>query len=230
MGNVKDKGKFFVLEGTNGCGKTTQQKILIDRITKEGYEVQEQSEPTHDMPIGELIRGTYFSGKRWCDKTLDNCLTAADRYEQTMRRTIPTLADGINIIQSRSVMSAIAIAYADNRNSDNPKNYMDLAEYIWNKNIDTYAQIRPDAIFWMDVQTANISVRLDALGDVRDIHETEKTILYSREGYQFAMGFLKARGFNIYQIDGDKTMEEVTNSIMDIMLPMLGTYQWKGGI
>lgn len=218
---TKDNGKFFVIEGTNGCGKSTQQKIIVEKLAEEGYKVQAQNEPTYDMPVGQLIREKYFSGERWCNSVLDNSLIAADRYEQTMQRTLPSLIKGVNIVQSRNIMSSIAIAYADNRNSDNPKNYMELAEYIWKKNLDSLTLLRPDAIFWIDVQTANISVRLDALGDVRDIHETEKTLLYSREGYQFAMGFLKARGFTIYQIDGDKSQEEVTNAIMDIIKPML---------
>jgi dTMP kinase len=215
-------GKFFVLEGTNGCGKSTQQELITEALRKEGYNISMQNEPTHNSPIGQLLREHYYSGERWCDIALSNLLIAADRYEQTKRCTLPKLQGNINIIQSRNFMSSMSIAYADNRLGDNPKNPHDIANYIYEKNIDTIKILQPDAIFWIDTSVRRISKRINSLGEEhKDIYEDEKHLSYSREGYDYAANYLKSRGFKIYKINGDQTRKAITKDILDIIRPML---------
>ena len=40
-------GKFIVLEGLDGSGKSTQSKLLIKRLKREGYKVEIIDFPRH---------------------------------------------------------------------------------------------------------------------------------------------------------------------------------------
>ena len=49
------KGRFIVLEGPDGCGKSTQAGILRERLLGAGREVEVVRDPG-GTPIGEAIR------------------------------------------------------------------------------------------------------------------------------------------------------------------------------
>lgn len=55
MNANKFSGKFIVLDGPDGCGKTTQVKLLVDWLTKQGLDVVSFREPGATA-IGEKIR------------------------------------------------------------------------------------------------------------------------------------------------------------------------------
>jgi dTMP kinase len=54
---VKDKfsGKFIVLDGPDGCGKTTQTKLLVQWLKERGADVVTFREPG-GTAIGEKVR------------------------------------------------------------------------------------------------------------------------------------------------------------------------------
>jgi len=51
------KGLFITFEGTEGCGKSTQVKLLTERLTALGHHVHTLREPG-GTPIGEELRHT----------------------------------------------------------------------------------------------------------------------------------------------------------------------------
>ncbi len=48
----KLRGKFIVLDGSDGCGKTTQCALLAERLKENGVEVASLRDPG-DTAIGE---------------------------------------------------------------------------------------------------------------------------------------------------------------------------------
>lgn len=53
-----EKGKFIVLYGINNLGKTTQAKLLVERLIKEGYKAEYLKYPLYELaPAGPLING-----------------------------------------------------------------------------------------------------------------------------------------------------------------------------
>ncbi|MHC4489817.1 MAG: dTMP kinase [Planctomycetota bacterium] len=55
--NLKDKfaGKFIVLDGPDGCGKSTQTKLLAEWLQDQSVAVESFRDPG-DTAIGEKIR------------------------------------------------------------------------------------------------------------------------------------------------------------------------------
>lgn len=53
-------GKFIAFEGIDGSGKTTQEKMLCERMEKEGVPLLQTKEPTEDGFFGKLVRYIYM--------------------------------------------------------------------------------------------------------------------------------------------------------------------------
>ena len=55
-------GKMIVFEGTDGSGKSTQFKLLCDRVNREGKSFRQLVFPRYDQPSSALIR-MYLGGE-----------------------------------------------------------------------------------------------------------------------------------------------------------------------
>src|SRR3989338_8946250 len=56
-------GKLIVIYGGNNSGKTTQAKLLVDWLKKEGKKVTYLKYPIYDSPTGKRINGILREGK-----------------------------------------------------------------------------------------------------------------------------------------------------------------------
>jgi len=61
--NNKFSGKFIVLDGPDGCGKTTQAKLLAEWLQKQGVQTASFRDPG-DTVIGEKIRRILLSQQK----------------------------------------------------------------------------------------------------------------------------------------------------------------------
>jgi dTMP kinase len=113
------RGGFYVLEGLDGAGTTTQSRLLEKHLRDRGLEVSLTREPT-DHPIGRLIRealsGHLKSPGKMGEITLSEAalclLFAADRIEHT--REIETLRErGNHVVCDRYILSSIAYQSLD---------------------------------------------------------------------------------------------------------------------
>ena len=77
------KGLFITFEGTEGCGKSTQVKLLVERLTALGYRVRTHREPG-GTPIGEEIRHTLKHSHQNHAMTAETELRAAGVHQQQL--------------------------------------------------------------------------------------------------------------------------------------------------
>ena len=73
-------GRFFVLEGLDGAGTTTQAARLAAHLREHGREVIETHEPT-DGPVGRLIRQALRGEEGAVDRQTLPWMFAADRAD-----------------------------------------------------------------------------------------------------------------------------------------------------
>lgn len=61
----KERGKFIVFYGINNLGKSTQAKLLVERLKKEGHKAEYLKYPIYNLkPTGPFINKVLRSGKK----------------------------------------------------------------------------------------------------------------------------------------------------------------------
>ncbi len=99
-------GVFVVLEGGDGCGKSTQARLLAARLRDVGREVVATREPGA-TDAGAAIRSLVLGGGP-LDARTEALLIAADRAEHVAEVIRPALARGAVVVSDRYVPSSLA--------------------------------------------------------------------------------------------------------------------------
>jgi dTMP kinase len=92
---------FITFEGVEGCGKSTQLKLLDDRLRAAGRDVRATREPG-GTPLGERLRASLLDGARAPLDPIAECLLfEADRRQHLVEVIRPALAAGAWILCDR---------------------------------------------------------------------------------------------------------------------------------
>ena len=94
------------LEGIDGCGKSTQARLLAERLHEAGHTVVVLKEPTNG-PNGSRLREV-LRGERTADAEEILTRVAADRREHVADRIAPALKRGEIVLMDRYYYSALA--------------------------------------------------------------------------------------------------------------------------
>ncbi len=102
------RGKFIVFDGGEGCGKSTQAKLLAERLDREGVRVT----PVHDpgtTRIGGLVRQVLLDPEN-TDMSMrcEMLLYMASRALMMKVTILPALEQGHVVISDRFVSSTLA--------------------------------------------------------------------------------------------------------------------------
>lgn len=101
-------GYFISFEGNDGSGKSTQTKLLAERLVQSGYEVVLTREPG-GTKVGEKIRDILLDrDNNDMDNLTEAMLYAAARAQHVKQVIKPALEQGKLIISDRFVDSSIA--------------------------------------------------------------------------------------------------------------------------
>ena len=109
------RGVLVAFEGIDGAGKTTQARLLADRLQVAGLRVVTTKEPTNG-PHGMRLRASAASGRLPAEEELD--LFLADRRQHVETVIGPGLAAGAVVIVDRYYFSTAAYQGARGFNPD----------------------------------------------------------------------------------------------------------------
>lgn len=205
---------FVVIDGIDGCGKTTQVCKLgnffsgcniLHRITKE----------PGGTDVGSVLRSILISKKYNMEPETELLLYSADRIEHQKKVILPNLRDGINIISDRFISSTYAYQIFG-RSVD--KKILDL---LFDVTVLTY----PDIIFFIDIDLNTALERArKRLVQNNLIDDEGKFESLSLDFFKRVRdGFLwYAKNYkNVVIIDGersaDEIFEDIKNTVMDIL-------------
>lgn len=149
----KLKGKFIVLDGPDGCGKSTQAKLLAEWINQQGIETAQFRDPG-TTTIGEQIRHILLNPEHAAMSTRTELLLyMAARAQLWVECIKPALEAGKCVILDRWVSSTCAYqGYAGEFGADNViKIAADCLERTW-----------PDLTIILDVDSQTAAPRMKA--------------------------------------------------------------------
>ena len=200
------RGKFITFEGCDGCGKSTQLKMLSDYLTKEKVAHIFTREPGGGK-ISEAIREILLSGKN--AEMTDECealLYAAARVQHLSDRVEPALAKGELVICDRYVDSSLAYqAYARGLG----------AEFIGGINAFALTNYLPDVTIFIDL-TPEAAFKRKHGADENDRLEQAGMAFHKRvyEGYKKLASENPDR---FVCVDGNKTPQEIFEEIVCVL-------------
>jgi|SRR5271165_5072599 len=104
----RGRGVFITFEGPDGSGKSTQARLLAERLRGEGRPVLESVEPG-GTPIGQQIRRILLDpANKELTPTAELLLMFAARAQNVEQWILPALAEGKIVISDRFTDSSIA--------------------------------------------------------------------------------------------------------------------------
>jgi dTMP kinase len=140
--------KYICFEGTEGVGKTTQTKKLVDYLTSQGYKVLQTKEPGTPLePLTMTLRGIML------DNQHDNVLTrpAREFISQAIRSIhlerviVPAITEYDYIIQDRGILSGYAYGVACGNSFNNIRNM--AIQNVESANGTNLFDIQPESIY-----------------------------------------------------------------------------------
>ncbi len=164
---MASNGRFIVLEGIDGCGKTTIAKLLAAKLRKAGKKVIVTGEPTNG-PIGKKIHDI-LRGTLPMPQPVDfQKLYIADRLEHTKRIIKPALAKGMIVICQRYALSTFAYGTAFGVSQT-------ALQHIF---------IKPDMTFLLDLSGKEAMKRITKRGNEQEYFEKQQRLEKIRATYQ----------------------------------------------
>lgn len=194
---------FIVLEGIDGCGKSTQVQLLAEWLTAAGHSVVVTREPG-GTALAESLRAIILDAETPCSARAELMLILAARAQHVAELIKPALQQGAFVISDRFSLSSLAyqgygrgLALEDIR----------IADAVARDGIS------PALTLWLDVPLTQVLARI---GERADRFEGEGREFLQRviDGYSA----LAENETTIYRLDGTASADEVTEQIQKLLL------------
>lgn len=216
-------GKLIVIEGTDGSGKSTQFRLLTQRLTEEGKQFEKLVFPQYAEPSSALIRmylgGEFGSHPSDVNAYAASAFYAVDRYASYKKVWGDWYEKGGLVLSDRYTTSN-AVHQAS---KEAPETRKDFLSWLYDFEYDKLGLPRPDLVIYLDVPTdftEKLLRRREAdTNTTADIHEQDNEYLATcrRTGRAAAEYY----GWNLIQCVKDGQMR----SIEDIHKEIYGLVQ-----
>ena len=216
---IKNKGKLFVIEGLDGCGKSTQLEMLKSKTDDNTRFI---SFPNYDSASGEIIKD-YLSGKFAEENGKAGAYTASsfyavDRYISYKTDWEKDYQAGKTIIAARYTSSnaIYQMTKLDKSQWDEYLSWLEDYEY------DKFGIPRPDKVVFLDmpieVSQKLLSSRYGGNEDKKDIHE--RNVDFLKACREAALYTAKKKGWFILPCsDGENPFTpERINELLSAMI------------
>ncbi|UCF44722.1 MAG: dTMP kinase [Candidatus Bathyarchaeota archaeon] len=195
---MNKKGTFICIEGLDGSGKTTQAKLLTQKLRK-SHKAVYTAEPSQGK-IGTFIRRSYLYGEQRLSSIIEALLFAADRIEHVEAEVLPALNQEKLVISDRYLYSSLAYQGAAGLSLE------------WIEKINEHA-LRPDLAILIDVDPKTAIHRLKPNKSVMENMETQQKV---RKIY---LKFVE-KG-SLTRINGDQPKNEVSQELYAVVMKFL---------
>ncbi len=201
------RGKFIVFEGVDGAGKTTQRELVAEALRAAGIQVILTREPG-GTPVAERLREVLLSMHDEAISGTTEMLTVFAARAQHLDQVIrPWTEKGAWVLCDRFVASTFAYQVRARG----------LSESLFNTlTQEVVGETRPDITLFFDLPEEKAAERLRARRGKIDRLDVESAEFFRkvRAGYREI-----AQRDGYIRIDADRSIEEVTASVLAHLLP-----------
>ena len=174
-------GKLIVIEGTDGSGKSTQFKLLTERVAAEGRQFQKLVFPQYAEESSALIRmylgGQFGSNPADVNAYAASAFYAVDRYASYKKVWGEWYENGGLVLSDRYTTSN-AVHQASKEPAEKQQEFLG---WLYEFEYDRLGLPRPDLTIYLDVPTdfteKLMRSREAATNTKADIHEQDLTYL-----------------------------------------------------
>lgn len=206
------RGKFITFEGGEGVGKTTQVRLLSEKLVKMGYNVHVTREPGGD-DVGEKIRNILKSSSILSmDPLCETLLLFAARRDHFVKIISPLLDQGYIVICDRFYDSSLV--------------YQGLLKRISFEDIMalkrmTIGDLEPDLTVILDISPELSIQRLSVRNLIHDEYDsmTQEKHKLIREGFQKIAEIFSFRSVLINAAGSEKSVfSRIIRSVEKILI------------
>lgn len=199
------KGKFIVIEGLDGCGKSTQIRLIKEKLEGLGLPVYVTAEPTN-FETGAYLR-RILSESLDKDMYLQAALFLADRVEHITHPEFGIqkyLDDGFIVVCDRYYFSSFA--------------YQGTAsdiDWVMEINLGCERILKPDLSIFLDVNPETCKKRIDDVREKPELYEKDADKMRQiRSNFITVLDKLKDT-HNIAVIDANADIDTIFNKIFE---------------
>jgi dTMP kinase len=198
-------GRFIVLEGGDGSGKSTQAGRVASSLRERGVAVCETFEPGA-TPAGAVIRELLLHRRVPIAVSTEALLMAADRAQHVAEQIAPWLAAGRWVVSDRYLPSSLV--------------YQGIVrglgvDVVEDLNRAAIGAVEPDVVIVLDVPDSVATTRLGASPD-RLESEGDEFHAAVRAAYR---SLAAERGWSL--VDGDGDVDTVSARVWTSVAPLL---------
>ncbi len=168
-----EKGLFFAFEGIDGSGKSTQIRLLTEKLKARGMTVYETREPT-DGPVGALVHSV-MTGRIQADGRVISSLFASDRLDHLtnpVNGLCKEIDRGITVVTDRYYFSSYAYNGVD----------MDM-DWVIQCNRMSAELLRPTLHIFLDIPVETAMERIAKNRLHTELYEKEERLRATRDNY-----------------------------------------------
>jgi dTMP kinase len=205
-------GAFITFEGIDGCGKSTQLRLLASELRVRGLTVVTTREPG-GTPLGQRLRAALLDVQEQVDPLAELLVFAADRAQHVRKHLRPSLAANQVVLSDR--YADATVAYQGAGRGFAPELIQEIVQLATEG-------LRPDLTLLFDLSVAESAVRTrrrveNKRTDRLDIEDAEFHTRVRNAYVEIA----KAEPARVKVIDARGSVQETHLAVMDIVMPFL---------
>ena len=221
------RGKLIVLEGTDGSGKATQAKRLLEGLRSQGVPCREIDFPRYGNPFAEpanlYLHGALGRAPGDVNAYAASVLFAVDRFASYKEDWGGAYESGMLILANRYTTSN-AVHQAAKLPPGEREEYL---EWLFDLEYRRLGLPEPDMVIYLDLPS-EVSERLlrrreAETGTKADIHERDAD--YLRQCRESARGIARSLGWRVLHCAAGQelhTPEAIHGQVWELVRPLLG--------
>lgn len=205
-------GSFITFEGIDGCGKSTQLRLLASELRVRGLTIVDTREPG-GTTLGQRLRAALLDVDEQVDPMAELLVFAADRAHHVRTLLLPALETNQIVLSDR--YADATVAYQGAGRGFEPKLIQDIVQLAT-------GGLRPDLTLLFDLSVAESAVRTRrrVASKNSDRLDSEDAEFHTRVRNAY-LELAKAEPERFRVIDARGSTQETQQQVMNIVMPFL---------